>query len=40
MVDGRRMNVPLNEKFLEVVECYKYLGSHVGDVKWSLEWVK
>jgi len=29
MVDGRRMNVILNGKLLEEVECFKYLGSHV-----------
>ena len=30
MVDGRRMNVVLNGKLLEEVECFKYLGSHVA----------
>ncbi len=30
-VDGRRMNVALNGKVLEEVECFNYLGSHVVD---------
>ncbi len=30
MVHGRRMNVALNGKMLEEVECFKYLGSHVA----------
>jgi len=30
MVDGRRMNVVLNDKLLEEVECFKYLGLHVA----------
>ncbi len=29
MADGKRMNVILNGKLLEEVECFKYLGLHV-----------
>ena len=29
-IDGRRINVALNGKLLEEVECFKYLGSHVA----------
>ncbi len=41
-MDGR-VSVALNEKFLEEVECFKYLGSHVavdggidGEVKFKI----
>ncbi len=30
MVDVRRMNVVLNGKLLEEIECFKYLGLHVA----------
>ncbi len=30
MVDGKRMNVVLNGKLLEEIECFKYLGLHVA----------
>ena len=30
MVDGRRMNVVLNDDFLEEVDCFNYLWSHVA----------
>ncbi len=43
MVDGWRMNVALNGKLLEKVECFKFLGSHVavdggidGEVKFRM----
>ncbi|WP_435325971.1 reverse transcriptase domain-containing protein, partial [Klebsiella pneumoniae] len=29
-VDGRRMNIVLNDELLEEVDCFKYLGSHVA----------
>ncbi len=38
LVDGRRMNITLNGKVLEEVECFKYLGLHVAvDGSGSLE---
>ncbi len=30
VVDGRRMNVTLDGKVVEEVECFKYLGSQVA----------
>ncbi len=40
MVDDGRMNVALNGKLLEEVECFKYLGTHVAIVGGIDEGVK